>query len=338
MNGNEMIERYVHAVTQRLPERQRADIAKELHGLIADMLEERGAGADDASAVEETLLELGEPGRLADQYRGRPRQVIAPELTDNYFTVLKIVLVCIAVAMAAVFVLRSAFDPVNVLDHFIDMIVSVFTVALPHGFGWVTAVFMLISWTAGEAAWGNRTCKEWNPRELPPVSDRNGRIPAGEPIAEITLSLIVTVMLLGFADRLGIYPGSTGRFIPFLSAPDIREHWPGLIILAAATVLLGVWKLRVRRWTPAVAVGHIAVQLLGCAVLIVIFSDGTAFNASLPQQLAEAGMIDRPDAIAGIWDVVRHYAIWLILPFLLWEVVRTGLRAYRASGASRASL
>lgn len=37
----ELIDRYVYAVVQKLPEQQRNDIRKELYGLIEDMLEER---------------------------------------------------------------------------------------------------------------------------------------------------------------------------------------------------------------------------------------------------------------------------------------------------------
>ena len=40
----DLINRYIYAVTQKSPESQRADIEKELHGLIEDMLEDRGAG------------------------------------------------------------------------------------------------------------------------------------------------------------------------------------------------------------------------------------------------------------------------------------------------------
>lgn len=37
----EMMERYIYAVTRKLPQSQREDIGKELRGLIEDMLEER---------------------------------------------------------------------------------------------------------------------------------------------------------------------------------------------------------------------------------------------------------------------------------------------------------
>lgn len=40
----ELIDRYIYAVTKKLPQKQREDIEKELRTLIDDMLEERCAG------------------------------------------------------------------------------------------------------------------------------------------------------------------------------------------------------------------------------------------------------------------------------------------------------
>lgn len=61
----DLINRYIYAVTQKLPESQRADIEKELQGLVEDMLEDRGVGVETASLeeVEQVLLELGPPGK-----------------------------------------------------------------------------------------------------------------------------------------------------------------------------------------------------------------------------------------------------------------------------------
>lgn len=43
----DLINRYIYAVTQKLPESQRADIEKELQGLVEDMLEDQGSRQGD---------------------------------------------------------------------------------------------------------------------------------------------------------------------------------------------------------------------------------------------------------------------------------------------------
>src|SRR5690606_39943841 len=137
----EMIERYVYDVTRRLSQSQREDVEKELRGLIADMLDER-IGDDEAteSHIEEVLLELGDPRKLARQYGGKNKYIIGPLFFDPYMTVLKISLISIVVAMGVVFVIKVYMDPVHVIDHFVSFIVSIFTVAIPQGVGWVTLV------------------------------------------------------------------------------------------------------------------------------------------------------------------------------------------------------
>jgi uncharacterized membrane protein len=66
----EKLERYIYAVTKKLPEKQRGDIEKELRSLIGDMLADR-VGENEASSddMEAVLIELGNPNELADQYR-----------------------------------------------------------------------------------------------------------------------------------------------------------------------------------------------------------------------------------------------------------------------------
>lgn len=103
----DLINRYIYAVTQKLPESQRADIEKELQGLVEDMLEDRGVGVETASLeeVEQVLLELGPPGEMAARYRGRERYLIGPGLINSYWSVLKIVLYSIAVALGIVYII-----------------------------------------------------------------------------------------------------------------------------------------------------------------------------------------------------------------------------------------
>lgn len=68
----EMVDRYIYAVIQKLPQDQRKDIADELRGLIEDLLNERvedGEVTDED--IEAVLRSLGHPRKLADKYRGK---------------------------------------------------------------------------------------------------------------------------------------------------------------------------------------------------------------------------------------------------------------------------
>ena len=105
-----MIDRYVYDVTWRLPKAQREDIDQELRGLIEDMLEQAGPNPGK-EAVEEVLIELGRPSKLAAKYRGNKRFLIGPEMFDTYFLVLKIVLGATALGLAIAIIIGAINTP-----------------------------------------------------------------------------------------------------------------------------------------------------------------------------------------------------------------------------------
>ena len=64
-NDNDLIERYLYAITRHLPSAQRSDEAEELRTLISDMLDERcGSLPPTAKHVRVVLTEPGTPGQL----------------------------------------------------------------------------------------------------------------------------------------------------------------------------------------------------------------------------------------------------------------------------------
>ncbi|HLR66794.1 MAG TPA: hypothetical protein VK105_06585, partial [Virgibacillus sp.] len=121
----DLVDRYIYAVTQKLPQAQRRDIADELHGLIEDMRDERAETSKTSeNDIEEVLLELGNPRELADKYRGTKRYLIGPNIFDTYILILKIVLIVISSLIGVGFLIQTILNPISILDYFIDMIVS----------------------------------------------------------------------------------------------------------------------------------------------------------------------------------------------------------------------
>lgn len=95
----DLIDRYVYAVISKLPVAQRAEIERDVRGLIEDMLEERAQGGEaNVVIVEAVLSELGHPSKLAAQYRETKRYLIGPELIDLYWVIMKVVGLCSIVA------------------------------------------------------------------------------------------------------------------------------------------------------------------------------------------------------------------------------------------------
>lgn len=69
MKQQELIERYIYAVTRHMKKDEREDVAKELQSIIEDMLLERCSEEEPNEAtVKDVLNELGNPSDLYEKY------------------------------------------------------------------------------------------------------------------------------------------------------------------------------------------------------------------------------------------------------------------------------
>ena len=98
---NDLIERYIYAVTRRLPRSKQEDVAKELRGLVEDMLLERcGEAMPEEKDVRIVLTELGSPQELYEKYdESSGKCLIGQPYYTTYLFVLKIVALAVAVGL-----------------------------------------------------------------------------------------------------------------------------------------------------------------------------------------------------------------------------------------------
>ena len=118
-------ERYIYAVTRRLPKKQRREVALELEELISDMLE-------DGGTIEEVLVRLGDPAAFAKKYQDGARCLIGPAYFDNYIWLLRIVLICTAAgsfAAGMIEAVRSGVEQESVMQ----AVMAVVARGLPGG-------------------------------------------------------------------------------------------------------------------------------------------------------------------------------------------------------------
>lgn len=95
MVKNDLIDRYIYAVTKHMKSAMKKDVAAELETIIQDMLEER---CEDVTPTERdikvVLTELGTPNELASKYKGETQDcLIGQPYYSLYVYVLKIVTV-----------------------------------------------------------------------------------------------------------------------------------------------------------------------------------------------------------------------------------------------------
>lgn len=332
----ELVRKYVYAVTQKLPAQQRADIEKELTGLIEDMLDERTQGGPvQESDVEEVLFELGDPSALANKYRGKERYLISPEQFDTYLSVLKIVLVSVAIAISVGFVVEIFMGPVNIAKLIAEYLASLLSVSI-QGLAWVTIVFALLELRGNRDADNkSSTKKTWKPSDLPSVPDPKTMIKPTEPILGIIFSIVFLVLFTYMLNLVGVHLFKDGQstVIPVFNEEVFRKYIPLIWVLTAIGILRDCMKMISRKWTFQIVVYHLFFNIASFIFVLVLFTDPTIWNAQFMNELVNAGAVaegsESYQTISTIWDRSREGIIYIIALITVIDSVATGLKLYR---------
>ena len=334
---NELIKRYAYAVAQKLPEAQRADIEKELQGLVEDMLEERTQGREATGEdVEAVLRELGNPGDMADRYRGSQRCLIGPVLFPTYLTVLKIVMGALGIAMLVVFLIQTLSAPDQIIAHFGDSL-STLLMGWLQAFAWVTIIFGVFDYTGGQKIRKElETIREWNPTDLPQLPDTQNHIPRSDPIASIIFTVLFIVLFSFSIHLFGLWVFSehSGTIvIPFFNLEVFQRFLPFIVALMVAGILVEVGKLLTGKWTLQLLALDSLVHILNFILAIVMFSGMAIWNPQFLQQLAGSGMAplgsETLNALSGVWNFITQNVIYLIGFGFAIQIIATAVKAVK---------
>ncbi|WP_430784736.1 permease prefix domain 1-containing protein [Actinoplanes sp. G11-F43] len=305
-----IIDRYVYTVLRRVPEGQRSDIERELRTSIEDAVDARvDGGQERAAAVEGTLLELGDPDRLADGYAGRPRYLIGPEFYPIWRRLLMLmvstVLPIAVVVSVAIRVLQGA--------TFGEVVGAAVGSALnvgAHLLFWTTLTFALLD----RSGVGRNELhgRPWTPADLPRYEP--GFMTPGQLAVAVSWPVLLIVALVSQQFAFTVEP--------VLDPANWAFWWPYVIVVLILEGLYAVWLFRRGAWGhPVTAVN---------AVLAVLFAGPLVW-------LAATGRLFNPEFVAtldwGTADPLRWLTVVTIVGIVgtaLWDVFETALRTERA--------
>jgi len=333
----EVIDRYIYAVTQRLPEQQREDIRRELRGLIEDMLEERApAGQASREDVESVLTELGHPNALAAKYRGsNDRYLIGPSMLDSYLTTLKIVLISIGIGLSVLFAIQIIVTPDGVLERFTEYAASLFS-AGAQGFAWVTVIFALIEYRKRKNAAGTADSPvAWKPADLPEIPDEQSRIKLSDPIASIIFTVLFTVICVYSVELLGIWRLHEGErtVISFLDADAFRAYLPVIWGLAALGILKECIRIIARNRSGKLLAFHIVVSIASAVAACIVLADSAIWNPDFIREMEAAGLLnsgwDNYDSLVSIWTRASGWLVGLVALFGAIDIISESYKWYR---------
>lgn len=324
----EMVDRYIYAVIQRLPQPQREDIAEELRSLIEDMLEERvhGRGITNKDE-EEVLMELGNPKHLAQKYRGGKRYLISPEYFDSYMLVLKIVLASVVLSISAGFIIQIIIDPIAILDHFIEFIVS-FVTSVPMAFGWTTFGFALGEYIGVFNEKGIQIDEEWKPSDLAAIPDPKRRIKRGESIFGIIFYVVFIVILAFSNDYFGVWLFQEGEFsgiVPFLNEETYVTYLLFIITILGFGILKECFKLIYAKWTYKLVTFTAVINLVSLAVVMLVITGPEFWNPNFMNELVQNTPLtigsESYGTISKVWEQSTRWILIFLVFGLIWDVI-----------------
>ena len=333
----ELIKRYTLAVTQKLPESQRADIEKELNGLIEDMLDDRLQGHEATrNDVEAVLVELGDPAALADKYRDSKRYLIGPEVFPVYTSILKIVFFAVGIAMLVVFAIQTIINPQEILHYFVQALINSIT-AFVQAFAWVTGVFAVLEFSGvSKKSIQKEAAKVWTPADLPEIPDDNYQISRAEPIAGIIFIILFLVLVTFSINLLGVWVSQQDgpiTVIPFFNEAVFRSFLPFIWGVTAVSIAQEIIKLINRKQTLRLLALEALICVLHFALAFYMFAGPQIWNPNFMQQLAESGLAAMGSegyrTINEIWMRTTSGLIYLIGAVTVFELISLAVKALK---------
>ena len=231
LSSEELIRRYVFAVSGRLPKGLRTDVARELESLLRDSVEERGEGNLAATAPETTaeiLLEMGPPDVVAARYSSKPDHLIGPTLYPAFIRTLRLVLMASG-GLALLAVLLETFagsitglvgGGLRFLQVLIQCIYSFCSVAV--------LVFALLE-RLGIEKIPELDASRWNPFDLPAV-DEGARISTFGVSLKIYAIVLLLIWFNFFPQWFGVILGIGEKGVRFFGSAQLGIALPALLI------------------------------------------------------------------------------------------------------------
>ncbi len=312
MKTNELIQRYIYAVTKNLSPALRKDVSKELETIISDMLEERcGETEQDVLAV---LAELGRPEELSEKYNpSKDKCLIGPPYYAQYKLVLKIVLACVAFGTTLASALAGAMDAKPLPQMLLTILTSVFSGAL-FGFTFVTILFAIFYHKGIEL-------KTPGNFDLPPVPKKE--IPRSQPILGIMFTILFVTVFLIIPQVFSAIFTQTGQVIPVFSLQYLRETWYIILGYAALGIIRESVKLIDGRYSLRLMVTSIITNGLSF-LLAVLWLNKNIINPAFASQMT--GMFQGDNAFIANIFANFHYIFLAVILFAL--VLETAQNIY----------
>lgn len=247
MKCQELIERYIYAVTRYMKKDERDDVAKELQSIIDDMLMERcGEEEPDEATVKDVLNELGNPSDLYEKYSSDGKDcLIGAPYYGVYKALMKTVLQCVIIGLAIAQIVVAIMDMPSLasmasVSDMVSFIVNVIVDGLATIFEGALLVFAAVTlWFAVMYHKGIQMDSLFDSLEQLPEIPKNDTSISKTSIAfGMGISILFFTLFLICPQVLCTYNVNTGEIVPIFDVAYIHNTWYLIIAFGA----LGLWR------------------------------------------------------------------------------------------------
>jgi hypothetical protein len=265
-----LIDRYLAAVRDILPAKQRKDTITEIRSLIQDALDDHskaeGRPPDD-EMMAAVLKQFGSPEKIVAPYLPE-KYLIGPHLFPAFITVLQIALPIIAaLSLVGFWVGYNPLASITVSETVTNIIKSLGNAmsSVVQAFGNIVLIFAILQWVLPEFKLATKE-KEWDPHSLKAIS-KPDKIKRGELITEIFFSLVGLIIFTFYLDRIGIYNfiDNIWTFTPILTSA-FNAYIPWLDLFWVLTILLNAFLLRKGSWQIGTRLFSILMSIFSIAL------------------------------------------------------------------------
>jgi len=282
-----VIDRYIYAVTKKLPRKLKNEIGSELKVLIDDMMDGMDNALSEEEKVDKVLRELGNPQELASRYRGKERYLIGPNYFDKYLFVMKTVVLSIFIGISVAWGFGSIFSIESIAGMIGDYIGTLLSATL-QGATWVTGIFALLEYNEISVETGMKQ-KAWDPSQLPELPDKKAIISRGESIFAIMIATIILTLFFFLPEIIGIYykAGDGLNFIPLLNLEGLARFKVIIFLVFTTNILIELIKIIKGRWTMKIAIITTLLNVISATLSINVIYKIDIWNSEIVQKIEQ---------------------------------------------------
>ena len=315
---NDITERYIYAVTKRLPKKIQEDVSNELRTLIDDMLMERcGDSIPNEYEIKSVLTELGTPNELYERYNpSTDKCLIGSPYYSTYKYVLKIVMLCAGLGLLISTLLSTVIDffesgSSNTGEFFVSFFKEFFLTVpsgLIWGFAFVTILFAIF--------YHKGVNIESKLDELPPVPKKKQSISKAECIIGIVFTTIFLCIFLFAPQILCVINTSESGITTVTAIFDIhviQASWYFVVLFSFAGIVREIVKLIEGRHNKKVMLTTIVTNIISAVVTVLFMTRDNIINPEFTAKIPI--LFDSTDAL--ITQLFANFNTFLLIVILI---------------------